>query len=163
MTARVFVYTPAGTFEQVGAIVGDSSYLCVVEGTEAEIRAAIPQGRAFGFPTNNNQFLTYDKDSGWSTNGTPIISKTLATILATVPAVGTVARATDVQGSSLESTGTKWVGCLGVGLSAAQVAPIITTNLGDGAWLLQSGIGYLAWDPISGSWRVSPTTPSAPL
>jgi small ligand-binding sensory domain FIST len=76
----------------------------------------------------------------------------LDTILATLPAVGTVARATDVQGSALESTGTKWVGCLGVGLSAAQIAAIVTTNLGDGAWVIPQSAGLRIWDSGAGIW-----------
>jgi len=76
----------------------------------------------------------------------------LDTILATLPAVGTVARATDVQGSALESTGTKWVRCLGVGLSAAQIAAIVTTNLGDGAWVIPQSAGLRIWDSGAGIW-----------
>jgi len=74
----------------------------------------------------------------------------LATILATVPAVGTVAQPTDYPDGRLVVVGTKWGGYVGMFPDLATLNAVTKTNIAAGAKASVVGIGE--YELIGGAW-----------
>jgi len=151
MSLTTTVYQPAETISSPDPSAKAHNRFCVLEGTEAEISAALPPGLAIGFANDSKRVLTYDLGSGWAEDSGVITNKDLATILATVPAVGTVAQPTDYPDGRLVVVGTKWGGNLSNQFATFAALDAVTkTNIAAGAKASVVGIGE--YELIGGAW-----------